>query len=181
MRYSVLATARDNDVRRVCRKKGGWTLNRSEATRTKFVFKKTAVKAANWGRARGFVVEVTKKKYPFIVLDDDTKMVRRPLAKKINAVGEEMRRYVWMGEGWRTNARQWQLWNEYVARGKQPPIVAYPGTSNHESGNAADVSLFLHGRDKPYVNFQLIDQVVAICNRLGLRFTVPGEPWHVED
>jgi len=69
--------------------------------------------------------------------------------------------------GRRSNAQQQVLYNQYLARGKRPPVVARPGTSMHERGLAAD----LRG---PYPLMH------NIARQLGLIFPVRGEPWHVQ-
>lgn len=139
-------------------------------------------RARNWAqnqRAK-YKVHSVKHKYPFIILDSDTRMVNASLAKRINAIGRKTKRMIWMGEGLRTYARQKELWDAYVARGYAPPLTARPGTSNHETGNAADVSIFIAGTDHGYVNFGNSDRVRRLMRKNGLCLPVYGEAWHVE-
>lgn len=133
-----------------------------------------------WSLDHKWDLRITHSKYPFIIVDTDTKMVNPKLAHKINKLGMKMNRYVWMGEGLRTRARQQQLWNEYVNRGYAPPTVARPGTSNHETGNAADISLYLNGTHNAYTNVGYSKQARHIMKNLGLGLPVPGEAWHTE-
>jgi hypothetical protein len=125
-------------------------------------------------------VWVVCHRYPYLVLDSDTHMVHHCLASRLNTVGRKMHRFVWIGEGLRSRARQQELWDQYIARNKQWPLVARPGTSRHETGEAADVSLFMYGRDKPFVNIGKVARARSIMRDEGLCLNVPGEPWHVE-
>jgi hypothetical protein len=73
-----------------------------------------------------------------------------------------------INSGLRTHAEQQALWD---ARGSNPFPVARPGTSNHESGNSADVS----------VNGRPIQDVVPAAEliRAGLR-PLAGDAVHVD-
>lgn len=69
--------------------------------------------------------------------------------------------------GLRTRAEQERLYNLYRAgRGN---LAARPGTSRHETGNAADLAPSnardVHG---------------ALARKYGIHFPVPGEAWHAE-
>lgn len=178
----LVRDTRTNDVRQLFRvgkgfkafgrpRKNGDRFSRAEARR-----------AVAWAKKRGLAAFVTKSRYPFLVLDSDTKMVRRELAVKLNELARKTKRYMWIGEGWRTHAQQWAFWRAYVARGKRPPLVAYPGTSNHEGGRAADASFLLSGRGGAYVNLGNYKRAETVrrMRRLGLGLPVPGEPWHAE-
>lgn len=173
---------KSNMVRQVFRKGRGFRASRRFRRDGDRFTRQEARLAREWAEERGLVPFVTKSRYPFLVLDSDTKMVREPLAEKLNDLGRRSGRYLWVGEGWRTHAQQWAFWNAYVARGKRPPLVAFPGTSNHESGWAADLSVLLSGRGGSYVNVGRWRPSVTIrrMKKLGLGLSVPGEPWHVE-
>lgn len=174
----VLATNQKGNVYVVHKTGSGFSLagpGDSDLTKTE------AKKAVAWAKKKKHGdIRVTNSPYPFIILDSDTRMVNKDLAEKINRIGKKMKKYVWMGEGRRTNAQQWAFWNAYVARGKRPPLVAYPGTSNHETGNAGDVSIFMHGRNNAYTNFGYLPRVRKLMHRMNLCLPVPGEKWHVE-
>lgn len=179
----LVRNQRTNDVKQLFRKRGGgFTASRVRLKRGGMFSRAEARQAEAWGKKRGLAVFVTKAKYPFLVLDSDTKMVRPELAGRLNELARQTKRYMWIGEGWRTNAQQWVFWNQFVARGKRPPLVAYPGTSNHEGGRAADASFLLSGRGGSYVNLGLYKRGLTVrrMRRLGLGLPVPGEPWHTE-
>lgn len=159
---------------------GGFTRNKIAALGKETVNPDRYNEARKWAKERNLSIRKTESKYPFIIVDDDTQMVRADLAKKINKLGRKMKRYVWMGEGWRTRARQQQLWNEYVNRNYAPPTVARPGTSNHESGNAADISLFMNGLNSSYTNVGHVTKARSLMRKMGLGLPVPQEYWHVE-
>lgn len=181
MQRVVIENANGVCKRLYIRRGGGFTKNPLLARRAMFT-QADVNRARNWAyheRKRSKIHSVNHK-YPFIILDTDTKMVKPELASKINSIGRKTKRMVWMGEGWRSRQRQTELWNAYVARGYAPPLTARPGTSNHESGNAADVSLFLAGTDHGYVNFGNSERVRRLMKKTGLCLPVTGEPWHVE-
>ncbi len=173
---------RGHNVRQLYRRKvgKGFTTHRIAALGKTTIGPEHLDEAKKWAKEKGWELRKTESSYPFIILDDDTRMVNAPLAKKINKLGQKMERFVWMGEGLRTHARQQQFWNEYVARGYAPPTVARPGTSNHETGNAADISLFMNGTAKDYTNVGHVGKARAIMKNLGLGLPVPGEAWHTE-
>lgn len=81
---------------------------------------------------------------------------------------------VTLTSGRRSTADQFRLRGEHGCKGREydrsckaHPTTAIPGTSKHETGEAADL-----GGDLAYVR--------ANAARLGIRATVPGEPWHWE-
>lgn len=136
--------------------------------------------AIRWADRHDLAGYATGSRYPFLVLDSDTRMVRPDLAHALNTLSQRLMRYGWIGEGWRTRARQQALWDAYVARGYAPPLVARPGTSNHESGNAADFSILRSGRGGSYVNVGHWPGARDVMHRLDACLPVPGEAWHVE-
>lgn len=69
--------------------------------------------------------------------------------------------------GLRTRAEQQALYNRYL--NGTGNLAARPGTSRHESGNAADLT-----------PSSARDTHGALARRFGLHFPVPGEAWHVE-
>lgn len=73
--------------------------------------------------------------------------------------------------GTRSHAEQQRLYDAWVAGGKKGPVVAVPGTSKHETGQAADL-----GYSTPAVRAW----AAANAASFGLGFPVNGEPWHVE-
>lgn len=73
--------------------------------------------------------------------------------------------------GRRTHAEQIDLYKRYLSGTGN--LAAVPGTSRHESGNAADV--YVNG-----VALANVDGARAAAAAIGLGFPVPGEAWHVE-
>ena len=93
------------------------------------------------------------------------------LLQRLAKLGERMGQPVSVTSGQRTRAEQQALYDAYKAgRGN---LAAKPGTSNHESGNAADAKI---GGKSLASNAK----AKAVAGELGLHFPVPGEPWHVE-
>ena len=68
--------------------------------------------------------------------------------------------------GLRTYAEQAALYQRYLNGGN---LAARPGTSNHESGNAADLA-----------PSNARDTHGALAAKFGLHFPVPSEAWHIE-
>jgi len=100
------------------------------------------------------------------------------LLRRIGLVARDlgMRAYIRCGK--RSFFEQSALWRAFVARGKRAPLVARPGTSRHETGNAADVQLVdKHGRMR---NIGDVPGARAELKARGLCLPVPGESWHVE-
>ena len=71
--------------------------------------------------------------------------------------------------GTRTNDEQWKLYDDWVAGGRKGPVVARPGSSKHETGNAIDVDM---KKATP-------EQIQALKDK-GFKQTVASEPWHFE-
>lgn len=94
------------------------------------------------------------------------------LLDKLALVGQRLGRKLQIDSGHRSRAEQEKLYARYTAG--QGPIAARPGTSRHESGNAADVKVAggKSLRDDPAAK--------VAAAELGLKFPVPSESWHVE-
>lgn len=67
--------------------------------------------------------------------------------------------------GYRSIAHQWALWN---ASDKTGRMVAYPGTSRHNFGTAADLAP------------QTTSAARAMAAAFGLSFPMSYEPWHIQ-
>lgn len=93
----------------------------------------------------------------------------------LNRIIAESGGKITINSGRRTNERQTQLWNEALAKYGDPEIadnwVARPGTSNHESGSAAD----LH-----YADDATRQWAHDNAGLYGLNFPLSNEAWHVE-
>lgn len=72
---------------------------------------------------------------------------------------------------YRTYAKQWEKWQAYEDRGRKPPLVAYPGTSNH--GWAVTVDFLFSTAPAATVQW-----AHANAHRFGFDFDVPTENWH---
>ena len=72
--------------------------------------------------------------------------------------------------GVRDREKQQRLYDAYVAGGRKGPVVAAPGTSKHETGNAVDI-------DSKAANEMAR---LGLYSKYGLARPVAGEPWHTE-
>lgn len=70
---------------------------------------------------------------------------------------------------YRTLADQQTKWRAYLARGRTPPIVAFPGTSNHGWAVTSDLT---------WSTGAAITWAHANCAKYGFKFDVPSENWH---
>jgi hypothetical protein len=104
-------------------------------------------------------------------LTGDTQGLNPALANKLAEVGRRLGKKLNIVSGYRTRQEQEALYQKYL--NGTGNLAAKPGTSRHETGNAADVQ----------VDGQSLGsnpQARAIALQVGLTFPVPGEPWHVE-
>lgn len=139
------------------------------------------LKPSRWAKLRGMRCKAVKvDPYPYLVLDTDTTLGNRTLAAKANELGRRLKREIFAREFKRTRARQEELWAQYEARGFRPPLVARPGTSPHESGNAIDAGVRSRGGSGMGVNVGAVAGAREIMRELGLCLNVPGENWHMQ-
>jgi hypothetical protein len=156
-------------------RRGGFTVRRAFAQRGVFTLEQVA-EAQEWAKAKGHRVRaVALDPYPFLTLDADTRAAKPDLMRRIDKLGRALGHELLIREGWRTREQQEAFWDAFVARGYRPPLVARPGTSLHETGDAADVGTLRGG-----VNIGNVPGAREAMRRLGLCLPVPGEPWHVE-
>jgi hypothetical protein len=87
----------------------------------------------------------------------------------------EVQRELGLTSGFRSNARQTELWN---ASDKTGHTVARPGHSKHESGSAADLAGF--GVGGGGVSAATKDWVHKNAGAYGLYFPMDYEPWHIQ-
>ena len=139
-----------------------------------------SIKANRWAvnKKRCKETRRTTSKYPFVVLDRDTNWPKDAVSRKLNKLGGRRKRIIFINEGWRTHARQWELWRDYKYNNGN--LAAYPGTSNHEYGNAADCSFFTSGTSGWRVNVGEDSRCRTIMKKLNLCLPVPNESWHCE-
>lgn len=142
------------------------------------------LKPTRWARARGLRIRIVEvDPYPFLMLDDDTYFGSAELARRVNNVGRRLGVQIFAREFLRTRAQQQAFWDAFIARGKQPPLVAYPGTSKHETGRAMDAGVRPVGTTNTVqlgINIANYPGARAAMRAEGLCCPVPGEPWHVE-
>jgi hypothetical protein len=91
----------------------------------------------------------------------------QPLAALVQRLINMSAGQIYVVSGRRSRAQQEALYAQYLARGKAPPVVARPGTSQHERGRAVDLG-------GPY------GLMHRLARQLGLIFPVRGEPWHAQ-
>jgi len=89
---------------------------------------------------------------------------QRPFAKALIALAKASGEPLQINEGFRTFERQQYLYDNQGTNGIG--VAAAPGTSNHEGGGAADITLTPKQRE--------------LLPQFGLGLPVAGEDWHVE-
>lgn len=104
-------------------------------------------------------------------LTGDVQGLNPDLLSKLAQVGQRLGKKLSISSGFRSRQEQEVLYQKYL--NGTGNLAAKPGTSNHESGNAADVQV--DGQD-----LASNPQAKAAALEVGLHFPVPGEPWHVE-
>jgi len=97
------------------------------------------------------------------------------LLYRLAQVARDIDTPLYVAEGQRSIKDQWKYWWAYK-RG-QGPLAAFPGTSRHTYGDAADVR---EKEAKGTRNVGDIPGARTAMARYGLALTVPGEAWHVE-
>ena len=197
-KLAVLVTKSNGDVLQVYRtKKNGFTVNRKKAKGFRFdATRKPEIK--KWAAKRKYKeVEFTEKDNPFIVYDSTTKdgdeitgRVRPPLEERLNEVGRDIKRKLFVGEGKRSSHAQWVFYMAYLnGHGNKaaPCCTKYWGRrhswavcgknsqSNHYTGDAADTVIM-----PSWNNIGTSKDAVASMRRHGLGLPVSGENWHVE-
>ena len=93
------------------------------------------------------------------------------LLRRLDALAVATGREIEVISGWRTRHEQEDLYDSFLSGAGN--LAAVPGTSNHETGRAADV--YVDG-----VALASVEGVGEQAAALGLHFPVGGEPWHAE-
>lgn len=117
--------------------------------------------------------------YPWLVLDTDTAWPDADVCRALNTLGQRLKRKLYIREGLRTRARQQELYDAGIRRYGYPAVLNYvarPGTSRHETGDAADVGVGSFNG----TNLGDYPGARAHAAALGLSFPMSWEPWHVE-
>lgn len=111
------------------------------------------------GYARGGIAGA-RRAYPMLSGDTD---FLPALGTALSRMAQAMHTAIYVTSGYRSRAEQEALYARYLAGGT---LAARPGTSEHESGSAADISpgQSVFGR---------------VAGKYGLAFNVAGEPWHI--
>ena len=196
---AALITKKNGDVHQVYRTKmGTYTLDRKKAKQFRFdPSQKPSIK--KWAARRKFKsVEFSAKDNPFIVYDtttsdgdEATRRVRPNLEKKMNEVGRDIKRKLFVGEGKRSAHAQWAFYMAYLnghgnlAARCCTKFAAWEkhswaacgknSQSNHYTGDAADTVIM-----PSWSNIGTSREAVASMRRHGLGLPVGGENWHVE-
>ncbi len=116
-------------------------------------------------------VKVRKVVPPVFWVTGDLVGLDPDLKRALSKVGVALGRKIYIRHGFRTRAEQTRLYNAYL--NGTGNLAARPGTSRHESGNAADATVS---------GFNLAEYpgARALCSKYGIKFPVAGEPWHAE-
>lgn len=197
-KLAVLITKKNGDVHQVYRnKKNGLTLTRADAAGFRFDSSRKK-EISKWAKKRGYKsVEFTVKENPFVVYDDTTSdgdektgRVRPNLEQRLNEVGRDIKRKLFVGEGKRSAHAQWVFYMAFLnghgnlaARCctkfyRTPHSWAACGKnsqSNHFTGDAADTVIM-----PTWNNIGTSNDAVKAMRRHGLGLPVGGENWHVE-
>lgn len=104
-------------------------------------------------------------------LTGDTDGLEPRLAGALAQVGKKIGKKLEIKSGFRSRQEQEKLYAAYKAGTGN--LAARPGTSNHESGRAADV--YVDG-----VPLNSHPEAKAAAASVGIHFPVPGEAWHAE-
>lgn len=196
-KIAVLVTKKNGDVCQVfVNKRFKPTLNKGKAK--KFRFDRGRKKELRrWAKKRGFVkIEFFTRDNPFVVYDSTTSdgdeitgRVMRPLENRLNKVGRDIKRKLFVGEGKRSAHAQWVFRMMYLnghgnlaARcctrfwGKHSwGSCGKNSQSNHFPGRAADTVIM-----PSWSNIGTDSKAIAAMRKYGLGLPVRGENWHVE-
>lgn len=194
---AALVTKKNGDVHQVYRtKRGGFTLSNKRGVGERFLPSKKD-ELRHWAHKRKYKIEFTRKTNPFVVYDtvtsdgdEKTGRVRPNLEHKLNEVGRDIKRKLFVGEGKRSAHAQWKFYMAYLGgHGNKaaPCCTKYYRTphswancgknsqSNHFTGDAADTVIM-----PSWNNIGTSSAAVASMRRHGLGLPVGGENWHVE-
>jgi LAS superfamily LD-carboxypeptidase LdcB len=101
----------------------------------------------------------------------DTDGLNQDLLNRLAKIGEELGKEIDVKSGFRSREEQEVLYQKYL--NGTGNLAAKPGTSNHESGNAADVNV-------DGTSLANVPGAKEIAAKHGIGFPVGGEPWHAE-
>lgn len=105
------------------------------------------------------------------------------VATMIASAPAEIRSGLGVYSGARSNERQAELWKDALAKYGSAEAarkwVAPPGHSEHNKGNAADLSF--NGQSLKNAPPNVVEWVHANAEKYGLKFPLSNENWHIED
>lgn len=104
-------------------------------------------------------------------VEGDIEGLNQDLLNRLAKVGEKLGKKLNIKSGFRSREEQEVLYQKYL--NGTGNLAAKPGSSKHETGNAADVNV-------GGTSLANVPGAKDIAAELGLGFPVPGEPWHVE-
>ncbi len=151
-----------------------WSKKGTDGT---FTLKQYNRLAVPWARRKGYKLAKLNV-FERVRLKHGAHWPERRVVAKLNCAAKRLGKKVLflISSGLRTFAEQKVLWDRWVAQGKPACCpVARPGTSRHESGDAADVGVLPN--DTSLRDYPGGKRAAEAC---GLRFTVAAEAWHVE-
>lgn len=105
------------------------------------------------------------------------------LSRLLQAAPPEVRERLGIYSGARSVERQQQLWDEalkkYGSEAEARKWVAPPGKSEHNHGNAADLSY--DGQSLKNAPKEVVSWLHDNAEQFGLKFPLANENWHIED
>lgn len=118
--------------------------------------------------------------FPWLVVAEHTRLPKLRLVIALNEIARRCKRKLRMNEGLRTREQQQAYWDAAVKRyGSEYAAnrwVARPGTSRHETGDAADMVDALDNENlRP-----MMERRGMTAAQFGLVFPMSWEPWHIE-
>lgn len=130
--------------------------------------------------ARAYLMKVSNKDASHI--DGLEETFATNLAALMQDAPPEIRNSLGVYSGYRSTERQAQLYSDAVRKYGSPQAarrwVAPPGRSNHNHGNAVDISY--NGRSLQHAPENVKRWVHENAKKYGLYFPMAHEPWHIE-
>lgn len=150
-----------------------WSKDGADGTFTK---RQVDELARPWAKRKGYTLDVVNV-YEHVRLADGAHWPDRRVIAKVDKVGKRLGKIILIRSGLRTRAEQEALYAAYL--NGTGNLAAKPGTSRHETGDAADVGVKVPN-DPDGVSLRDYPGGKAAAIAVGLSFPVASEPWHVE-
>lgn len=139
------------------------------------------IPSAESGQAKRFLLSKTDKDGSHISGMKDG--FAGKLANLMQSAPPEIQAGLGIYSGARSTERQAELWQAALVKYGSPEVarkwVAPPGKSNHNHGNAADLSF--NGKSLKHAPQEVVSWVHNNAGRFGLKFPLANENWHIED